>query len=68
MRGGLLKTIAKRIRKLIFTDYDCCYTDMEYRGNAFMGCCSGGVGGTSSTEYLSEMCIGCPYQVMIKHN
>lgn len=66
MRCGLLEKIGKWLRNLIFTNYDCCYTDMEYQGIASMGGCCGVVGGTSATEYLSETCIGCPYHVMIK--
>ena len=33
---------------------------------ASMGCCRGVVGGTSATDYLSEMCISCPYLVLVK--
>lgn len=34
---------------------------MESIGYAIFGCCGGIAGGARSTEYLSEMCIGCPY-------
>ena len=61
----LLEKIVKFIRNLVFSYYESCYTDMEYRGIASMGCCCGVVGGTSATEYLSETCIECPYHVMI---
>lgn len=44
--------------------YEYCYSDMEREGYAAMGCCGGVVGGTSSTNYLSESCIGCPYLVL----
>ena len=63
----LLEKIGKFIRNIIFNYYDCCYTDMEYRGIAAMGCCCGLVGGTSATEYLSETCVSCPYLVLIKN-
>lgn len=35
--------------------------EQEYSGHAAMGLCSGLVGGTKNTEYLSESCIGCPH-------
>ena len=66
MCSGLLEKIGKWIRNRLFDDYDCCYTDMEYRGIAAMNCCCGMVGGTSATEYLSETCVSCPYLVMTK--
>ena len=34
---------------------------MESIGYAVFECCGGIAGGTRNTEYLSEMCIGCPY-------
>ena len=68
MRDSLLQKIGKRIRNLIFNYYDCCYTDMEYKGIASMNCCCGVVGGTSSTGYLSEKCVSCPYLVITKVN
>ena len=68
MRGSLLQKIGKQIRNLIFNYYDYCYTDMEYKGIASMNCCCGVVGGTSSTGYLSEECISCPYLVITKVN
>lgn len=34
---------------------------LEYSGHAAMGLCSGLVGGTKNTEYLSESCIECPH-------
>ena len=68
MRGSLLQKIGKRIRNLIFNYYDCCYTDMEYKGIASMNCCCGIFGGTSATDYLSETCVSCPYLVITKVN
>ncbi|MBO5319017.1 MAG: hypothetical protein J6B01_04925 [Ruminococcus sp.] len=46
------------------SEYDKCYSRMEYSGYAAMGSCGRLVGGTPSTEYLSESCIGCPYLVL----
>ena len=37
-------------------DYEKCYSDMEYKGYASIGCCKGLTGRTKSTDYLSEMC------------
>ena len=34
---------------------------MESIGYAVFECCCGIAGGTRNTEYLSVMCIGCPY-------
>lgn len=47
------------------SDYDKCYAVEESNGHASMGCCSGLVGGTRATEYLSESCIGCPYLTLV---
>ncbi len=47
------------------SDYDKCYSEMEDDGAAVFGCCGGVVGGTRNTEYLSEMCIHCPYYTPI---
>ena len=66
MCSDLLEKIWKWIRNHLFDDYDCCYTDMKYRGIVAMDCCCGMVGDTSVTEYLSEMCVSCPYLVMTK--
>ena len=44
-------------------EYDKCYSDREREGYASMGCCRGLTGGTKATDYLSEMCIGCPHYV-----
>lgn len=48
----------------VTTDYDKCYTDRELYGYAVMNCCSGEIGGTKETNYLSEKCIECPYLVI----
>ena len=44
-------------------EYDKCYSDREREGYASMNCCGGLTGGTKTTDYLSEMCIGCPHYV-----
>lgn len=49
------------ILKSFISDYDKCYSEKEYDGIAVFGCCRGMVGRTRNTEYLSEMCIDCPY-------
>ncbi len=54
------------ILKMIITDYDKCYSSMEYEGHAAMGSCGGIFGGTEDTDYLSESCIDCPYFVMLE--
>lgn len=66
MRNNLLGKIIEWFKNHIFNFYSSCYNNMEDRGIAVMGCCSGTVGGTSATEYLSETCINCPYFVMVK--
>ncbi len=43
------------------TDYDRCYSEMESSGVAIFGMCCGLCGGTSTTGYLSEQCVSCPY-------
>ena len=43
--------------------YSACYDEMENRGIAVMGCCSGLAGGSAATDYLSEGYIGCPHWV-----
>ena len=46
------------------TDYDKCYSDMEYEGYASMGCYGGLTGGTKAIDYLSETCYSCPHLVL----
>ncbi len=53
--------------KHFILDYDKCYSEMENDGNACFGHCGGICGGTRNTEYLSEMCIHCPYYVSVDH-
>ena len=45
-------------------DYEKCYSDMEYEGDASMGCCGGITGSIKSTDYLSETCCNCPHLVL----
>lgn len=52
------------IFKRTITNYDKCYSSMEYEGIAVMGSCGGVFGGTEATDYLSESCVDCPYFVM----
>lgn len=42
------------------TKFKKCYDQYGSRDNI----CYGIVGGTKATNYLSEMCIDCPYFVM----
>ena len=49
---------------IFFLDYDKCYSEREADGYAIFGCCGGMVGGTKQTNYLSEICVGCPYLVL----
>ena len=59
----MLKNILSKIK--YFLSKESCYTEMERRGIASMGCCCGVVGGTSSTNYLSESCCDCKYFTLI---
>lgn len=45
------------------TEYDDCYSYMEDVGVAVFSMCSGMIGGTEETDYVSEKCIDCPYYV-----
>jgi len=40
---------------------EACYSRMEDAGIAIFGCCSGVVGGDSTTEYLAHQCMDCKY-------
>lgn len=51
----------------VTSEYDICYSAMEYEGHASMDCCGGKCGGTSDTEYLSEICCSCPHLVLGCH-
>lgn len=48
----------EKILNAVQKAYDDCYNNVESAKN---GKCSGKAGGTKATEYLSEMCIDCPY-------
>ena len=56
-----IKKMCSSAQEKIFGSYERCYTEQEYSGHAAMGLCSGLVGGTKNTEYLSESCIECPH-------
>lgn len=53
----------KNLFKDFFTlwNYTSCYDRMELAKQAAYECCGGVAGGTRNIEYLSEMCIDCPY-------
>ena len=59
-----LLLIAVSIICVVTTEYDKCYSDMEWEGYASINCCGGKCGGTKYTDYLSETCISCPYLVI----
>lgn len=42
---------------------ECCYDEMESRGVAVFGCCSGLAGGDKLSGCLHYECIDCPYFV-----
>lgn len=52
---------------IITPDYEKCYSEMEYQGHACMGCCSGLLGDTKASSYLSETCVECPRLVLINN-
>lgn len=55
----MFSKIINFIRSLFPPDsYEYCYTDMEKRGIASMGCCSGVCG--------SYTCISCPHLVSVE--
>lgn len=60
----MLERLIKKIKYHLSTEW--CYDRMEADGIASMGRCCGVVGGTRATDYLSEMCIGCPHWVPVK--
>ena len=52
-------------RSLIQKNYDSCYKQMCHEGKAVLSIgCDGLLGGTSSTGYVQEACIDCPYYIM----
>ena len=55
-----LKMVWDEVKK--FFSYEGCYqTKLEKGEITKIDECSGEVGGTKNTDYLSERCIGCPY-------
>ena len=57
------KELLQKVRHKLSRNY--CYTEMEYRGIAAFGCCSGLVGGDKLSGYLQYECIDCPYYVNV---
>ena len=55
---ALLLLVISKLR----SEYDKCYSDMEYSGIAAMGCCEGK---TNSAGDLYETCTNCPYLVLL---
>lgn len=55
---ALLLLVISKLR----SEYDKCYSDMEYSSIAAMGCCKGK---TNSIGDLSETCTDCPYLVSL---
>ena len=64
--GAVILIIVVLIIRYFISDYDKCYSEREADGYAIFSCCKGMVGGTKQTNYLSEMCIGCPYLVLLE--
>lgn len=59
--------IAYAMKRVFFTSFhDKCYEEMESRGHAVFGMCSGQMGGDYETEYLSYSCLDCPYLYLRK--
>ena len=53
--------IAKLMNFFKISSKEKCYDNMELRGIAFNGVCSGVCGGDYNTGYLSYDCIDCKY-------
>ena len=54
----LLLLVISKLR----SEYDECYSDMEYSSIAAMGCCEGK---TNSAGDLYETCTNCPHLVLL---
>lgn len=59
----MIKNLLSKI--IYYFSKESCYTEMERRGIASMGCCCGVTGGTSATDYLSESCCDCKYFTLV---
>jgi hypothetical protein len=61
--GNIMFEKTKKIFKRLVSNFtnDRCFYEMESKGVAAMGCCSGLVGGDANSEYLQYGCIGCKY-------
>ena len=62
--GSLIFVVIVWVIQHFTSDYDKCYLEREDEGYAIFGCCGGMTGGTRQTNYLSEICVGCPYLVL----
>lgn len=59
------KHLKERITNWFVLDGNIWYKDCYNTYGTKDNICHGVVGGTKATNYLSEMCIDCPYFVMI---
>ena len=58
----MVKRIKEWLKQIRYNwSFESCYNNMEDKGIAVFGMCTGVVGGDRSTEYLSIGCIDCPY-------
>ncbi len=53
--------ILKRYKETVNSYFTNCYNDMRKRRAASDCKCGGLTGGEKMTEYLSEVCLDCPY-------
>ena len=62
----MVKRIKEWLKQIRYNwSFESCYNDMEDKGIAVFGMCTGVVGGDRSTEYLSIGCIDCPYHTPV---
>lgn len=67
VRGKLVEHLRKMAERIkCYLSHEWCYDRMEEDGVATMGFCFGVVGGSKKTDYLSEMCMGCPHWVPLE--
>ena len=59
----IIRLIFQYLKNMKSNSCSSCYTSMENRGIATMGCCSGLAGGDKNTNYLQYECIDCPHYV-----
>ncbi len=60
----MFKAIITKIKK--WFSYNHCYNQMEDRGIAVFGMCSGLSGGDNNSGYLQYKCIDCPCFVPVE--